>query len=184
MARPSYIAVLEFVASLVSSCTFLGLLPLPKPGVIDHQVMVRADATSTITVQAHDKAKSALMQELHLDALGEPTYYAWMPALLFAHLYGIGNDLADAASRDNRQRLLQLAGQLQVSAVRLEPHPIMHTLLATVERVLSQLEQSLDMANANTPPLARLSGSQSQLQRLGALASVASLRERERRRSN
>jgi hypothetical protein len=144
-------AVLEFIANLVSNCTFLSLLPMPKAGTIDHHVVIRADASSTTPVQAQDRAKSEVMQELHLDALRDETYHAWLPALLFAHLYGIGNELADAASRADRIRLLRLAGQLQVSAEELQPHPILWQLLATVERALTPLESARDLADANTP---------------------------------
>jgi hypothetical protein len=165
-------AVFEFIGSIVSSCTFLSLLPAPKAGTVDHHVMVRSDASSTVLVQAADSAKSQLMQELHLEALNDSTYHAWLPALMFAHLYGIGNELADAASRGDFERLLRLARQLQVSPVRLEPHPVMLLLLATVERVLTPVERALGMAAANTPTSAsfvKLTASDAALRSFGLL---------------
>ena len=151
-----HITVLELVASIVSVCTFAEAIPSLCGAQTVMNLHSRADATSTVSTLADDSTHSLDMQVAHAAALEHPAYLAVLPSLSFSHIFGLANELADAASRNDLARLMGLASQLRIKPRRLEPSPVLQHIMTSLakecrSRSALQLENATAMAQANTP---------------------------------
>jgi hypothetical protein len=121
------IPALEFIAAIVSLFTFSEHLPMLNSE--QHVLHMRVDALATPIVLTEDAASSRTLMALHSMVLAHPTYESLAPLLATSQVYGVGNELADAASRDDQSRLARLSSQLNVSPTRCEPHMVCYMLL-------------------------------------------------------
>ena len=122
------IAVLEFIAALTSIVTFAQLLPLPDS--LSHTLHIRVDALSSPYILTEDAASSPAMIALHEFILAHSVYLKISPILIVSHVPGVGNELADAASRSVFTKLTRLASHLKLSASHVDSHPVLDDLLA------------------------------------------------------
>ena len=121
------IPVLEFIAAVVSLLTFRPTLPQLDDKY--HVLHLRVDALATPYVLTDDAASSPVLVALHSFLLDRQDYAEIAALLSCSHVYGVGNEMADAASRSNFDRLNRLAVQLRISPSQLEPHPVCFELL-------------------------------------------------------
>ena len=92
------------VLELIGGCGNLALYGPELGGA--HEVMLELDALASPQVLASSRAKSALMQHVHLAITAEPGYLAVEDRLSVAHLFGPANAPSDAGSR-GRERLMR-----------------------------------------------------------------------------
>ena len=121
------IAALEYIAAVVNVLTFSELLPDLDP--TRHVLHARVDALATPFILTEDAASSPLMVRLHMATLRNQQFQQLAQLLAVSHVYGMSNELADAASRADTNRLRRLASQLRISPVELRPHSLCDTLL-------------------------------------------------------
>ena len=137
------IAILEFIAALV---TFFTFAPLLGDTASKHYLHLRIDALSSPQVLAEDKAHADTMQELHLLASSTELWPHWAARLIVSHLHGIGNEFSDAASRADFDRLHRLTAQVKASAKQQEPAVVLSAFIVVAVR-----HQALEKQRLNTP---------------------------------
>lgn len=121
------IAALEFIAAIASIFSFASLLPQLDP---DNTILhARVDALATPYILTEDAASSSLMVKLHSFVLEQQLFSQIAPILATSHVFGMTNELADAASRADTRRLMRLASQLRISPTLMSPHAICFELL-------------------------------------------------------
>ena len=121
------IAALEFIAALTSILTFADLLSTSN--CMSHTLHARVDALSTPYILTEHAASSPATIALHSFVMDLPLFRCISENLFISHVAGVGNELADSASRGHLDRIDRLAAQLKLSANRIQPHPIMIELL-------------------------------------------------------
>ena len=121
------IPVLEFIAAIASLFTFTSLLPKLDPNI--HVIHLRVDALATPLILTEDAAKSPSLVALHSMVLEEERFQQLVPFLAASHVYGMANELADAASRSDMPRLFRLAAQLRTSPVQVQHDLFTYSLL-------------------------------------------------------
>ena len=107
------ISVLEFIAIAVNLMVF-------EPYVRDSDTVLATDSLNCVQVLNAGRAKSVLMQHVHVQFLALPEVKSMGAASLLRHYFGPANPCADAASRDKLAELHQFCAQLGVAPVRLE----------------------------------------------------------------
>lgn len=121
------IGVLEFLAVAVAFAVFGRLLKSAR------NILIRTDSQPIPLVLADARARAATMQFAH-DLLEQlPAYAAVKRYVSAAHIFGPHNFLADAASRNARDKLLQFCAQLRVRPQELEVPPAARRLVEQVE---------------------------------------------------
>ena len=91
-------------------------------------VHVRVDALATPFILTEDAASSELMVRLHTATLRNSLFQQLADVLAVSHVYGVGNELADAASRGDMHRLRRLSSQLRISPTEMRPHEVISVL--------------------------------------------------------
>ena len=121
------IPALEFIAAITALFTFA--TTLPKLSIDTHLIHLRVDALATPFVLTDDAASSPLLVALHTHVLAQAWYQGIADLLVCSHVYGVGNEFSDAASRGQYQRLSALAAQFRVTPTELPTHSICEELL-------------------------------------------------------
>jgi hypothetical protein len=144
------IAILEFVAALVTFFTFASLL---GDATSKHYLHLRIDALSLPQVLAEDRAHADAMQELRLLASSTELWSHWATRLIVSHLHGVGNEFSDAASRADFDSLHRLAAQVKASAKQQEPAVVLSAFLVVALRHQSPEKQQLSTPSTDERPL-------------------------------
>jgi hypothetical protein len=98
-----------------------------------------------------DCVHTEILDELHLTACNAKLWQLWAPHLILSHLHGIGNEFADAASREDFDRLARLGAQVKASPKRSTPDSVLQVLLAIAVRPLTTAELYIAPGQSNMP---------------------------------
>lgn len=140
------IGILEFLAVLVAFIVFGRLL---RPA---RNIVIRTDSQPIPTVLAASRARADTMQYAHELLERLPIYAQVKRYVSAAHLYGPMNYLGDAASRNERLKLLQFCAQLRLRPQELAVPDAARHVVEQVEAYFYEQPQLLAAADPAVGP--------------------------------
>jgi hypothetical protein len=109
------ISVLEFIFIAIAVN-----LMMFEPYVRGSETVLATDSLKCVQTLAAGRAKSKLMQHVHVQFMALPEVKSMGAARLLRHYFGPANPCTDAASRGKLAELHRFCAQLGVAPVRLE----------------------------------------------------------------
>ena len=102
-------------------------------------VAIHGDGLAAITDMAAGSLNHKAMRMIKTMATEHPEYKRVLPRLFTSHQYGLGNQLGDAASRDEKPRITMLMYHLRMTPVQLLVSPEVPKMIAQVATYVAQL---------------------------------------------